>query len=176
MMPPVDCKREREIVQTIAEESGLLVAVASVRQRLRNAFEYTHEVARRMSADGWGLRLQTIGLAIDQCSIDSIVHRVTGDVACVVRDAGDSVMAPCWEVRAAKAEHLYIDPHNPESKAQALSLHEFNLVEILLSLRNIEDRFDREDKRRLREEADAKTPKIPIARAGATMRSGERGK
>lgn len=141
-MKRTDVKHERELVERVAARTGLLGQGRSVAARLLAAAGFTNEVARELAPAGWGLMFKKTGLNIDNLSIDTIVHRETGETAMVVRDAGSADPRACFEVRPSGCEFLFVDPTDPQSMVAALSRSEANLVQMQLTLERIETRME----------------------------------
>jgi hypothetical protein len=121
---------EAEVVRRVATETNLLTHGASARLRIVHASEFTRAVAVKLKPRGWGLLYKTVGLNIDLISVDSVVHRDTGDVAVVVTDVGHADARPCWQLRPAGCAANWIDPEAPDAMRLVLSRHEVSLLDI----------------------------------------------
>lgn len=130
---------EAEIVRRVAAETHLLELGTGIRLRLVHASEFTRAVALRLKARGWGLLYKTVGLNVDMISIDSIVHRDTGDVAVIIVDAGQADARPSWQIRPANCAACYIDPEVPDAMRMVLSRQEISLIDIARGVTRINE-------------------------------------
>ena len=101
---------ELDVVNSTAADTGLLGAGADDEDRRQHAAYFTRLVAWRLRDLGWGNLRKTTGNQVAGLSVDALIHRTTGEIRDIIRNAGGADAAPQWLYQGKDDPARYVAP------------------------------------------------------------------